>query len=287
MENISGLTHSLKPQIEAFLREDGLFFNDYYFSSLPHDKVDCSLNFKSDLTVAGLPYFFEVFQYLSHERIDYQKHLQWEGKNIQKDSHANLKFSLPFSVALTGERLALNLLQRASAVATYTKKFVEKAEKYKISILDTRKTTPGLRFLEKYAVRIGGGSNHRFAQTDLWMIKDNHKKFFGGLGPALKYFKSLGAFYMPVVVEIHNLQELEEAIHKKVQHVMLDNFSPEQVKSAIKIKPKFMSFEISGGIRLDNLDDYLIEGIDALSIGGLTFNPSPVDISLKFSKNLG
>jgi len=152
-----------------------------------------------------------------------------------------------------------------------------------IKILDTRKTTPGLRFLEKYAVRVGGGFNHRMGQTDTWMIKDNHKSFFGGLKGALEFFGKMGSFYNSVVVEIHNTSELEEAISHGVKHVMLDNFTPEQVSEAISLKRDSMTFEVSGGINLDNIKNYLISGVDGISIGKITYDAPSVDISLKFS----
>jgi nicotinate-nucleotide pyrophosphorylase (carboxylating) len=161
---------------------------------------------------------------------------------------------------------------------------VEKSEKYNIAILDTRKTLPGYRAFDKYAVRAGGGQNHRFGQADVWMAKDNHKAFFGGLRGAIDFFKSMGSFYAPVVVEIHDLAELKEAVKLGVRHVMLDNFSPTEVQAAIAEKSEGMTYEISGGITLESIEKYLIKGVDAISVGSLTYGAPPVDISFKYSR---
>jgi nicotinate-nucleotide pyrophosphorylase (carboxylating) len=273
---------SLKRQISLFLQEDDLERNFYYNSQLPQDRVICSLKLKDNLIVAGMPYFIEVFKQLGGE-LDSTLIEKWEGRRVSKGDSVVVEFSLPFSVALTGERVALNLLQRASAIATYTDKYVQKAKKYNIAIIDTRKTTPGLRALEKYAVRVGGGLNHRLGQTDMWMVKDNHKQFFGGVVEAVDFFRSVGGFYTPILVEIHDLGELAAAQKMNIRHVMLDNFSPDMIREAVKIK-RDMTYEVSGGIRLNNLDDYLIEGVDAISIGALTYDAPHVDISLKYKR---
>ena len=191
--------------------------------------------------------------------------------------------ALPFALAISGERVALNLLQRASSIATLTRRLVDKAQRRGIAILDTRKCTPGLRQLEKYAVYQGGGSNHRRGQTDAWMVKDNHKAFFGGLTPAVDFFRKQRAFYTPLIVEIDELSEIGEAVDLGIKHLMLDNFTPSQIHQALREKPRGVSFEVSGGITLDNIDHYLIEGLDAISLGGLTSAPPPVDISFKCS----
>lgn len=273
----------IRQDIEHFLQEDDLGRQHDYHLQLPEDKVQCSLKIKSDVLVAGLPHFFAVFDYLGAqlpEKIEYSIEGEWI---TEKENH-ELKFMLPFDVALNGERLALNLLAQASRIATFTKSFVDKAKKYHIAIMDTRKTTPGLRSLEKYAVRVGGGHNHRFGQSDLWMIKDNHKSFFGGLEGALKFFRARQNFYTPIVVEIHNIAELNQAIDLEVKHVMLDNFSVADVKKGIDMKLDGMSYEVSGGLSEETFEDYLIPGVDALSIGRLTYGAPPVDFSLKYKR---
>lgn len=279
------LEKSVKKSIDHFIREDDLDRNLLYISKLPTDMVSCKLKVKSDLVMAGLPFFFEVFTYLQGEPIYYQEAIsEYEGKFLKEKDHVQIEFDLPFSVALTGERLALNLLHRASSIATSTHYLCEKIKETKLKVLDTRKTTPGLRFLEKYAVTQGGGYNHRFGQADVFMIKDNHKNFFGGLAKAYEFFLSMNSFYNPVVAEIHSLDELKEAIELGIKHIMLDNFSPEDIKKAILIKEANMTYEVSGGIHKDNILNYALDGIDAVSTSSITAYPEKVDLSLKFNR---
>jgi len=284
--NTNGLLKaSIQSSLKSFFEEDDLSRNAFYIASLPTDKVLCELFVKSDLVLSGLPYFFESFQYLlGNDQINYDEFLKFEGQSFKKSTNALFTFELPFNVALTGERIGLNLLQHSSSISTYTKKYVDKAEKYRIKILDTRKTTPGLRALEKYSVRVGGGYNHRLGQTDVWMVKDNHKSFFGGVEKAIQFFKDQGGMYTPIELEVHNIDELKEAFQLGVIHIMLDNFSPELIKEAISLKQEGITYEVSGGVRLETLDNYLIEGVDAISVGALTYGAPPMDLSFKYSK---
>jgi nicotinate-nucleotide pyrophosphorylase (carboxylating) len=221
-----------------------------------------------------------TFKYLGSE-IDFSFLTQYEGTKLYP-TIIDFPEAIPFPMALSGERLALNLLQHASSIATWTDRHVQIANKKGIKILDTRKTTPGLRSLEKYAVRVGGGFNHRFGQTETWMIKDNHKSCLGGLEGALKFFNSQGAFYNNIVVEIHSLEELQAALNLGCVHLMLDNFRPDEIREAVRLKKTGMTFEVSGGLNLSTLEDYLIDGVDALSLGSLTYSAPRVDLSLKF-----
>lgn len=275
---------ALNSMYESFFQEDDLKRNFTYLSKLPNEIVQCSLKLKDDLVLAGLPFFFETFNYLLDSRIDYTKFMELEGHKFTKKENREIHFELPFNIVLTGERIALNLLQRCSSIASYTDQFVEKATKYNIEILDTRKTTPGHRALEKYGVQVGGGKNHRFGQVDSWMVKDNHKSFFGGLKEALNFFDSIHSFYTPVIVEIHSLEELQIGLELNIKHFMLDNFTPEQIKDAIKIKKEEITYEVSGGITLDSLNGFLIEGVDAISAGSITYNAPHKDISLKYKR---
>ncbi|MFT6633769.1 MAG: nicotinate-nucleotide pyrophosphorylase (carboxylating) [Bacteriovoracaceae bacterium] len=276
------LTEVYKEHFSLFFAEDDLSKNFSYLVTLPDENVRCSLKIKDDLILAGLPFFFETFNYLMNEKINYKEHLKYEGKRISKADEFSIEFSLPFNIALTGERIALNLLQRASSIATYTNKYVEKVGS--IKILDTRKTTPGLRFIEKYAVRQGGGHNHRFGQMDSWMVKDNHKEVFGGVENAINYFQGLNTFYQPIIVEIHDLNELKTAYSAGAKHFLLDNFTPEKIREAVKIKEPGMTYEVSGGVTIGNIESYLMDGIDAFSSGSITYNAPHVDLSLKFKR---
>jgi len=272
------LEKGLEADLKRFFEEDNLQGNAYYLQQLPETVVECQLKIKSDLLLCGLPYFVEAFNFIG-ANLDYKNFKKYEGKYLSKGEI--ISFSLPFSIALTGERIALNLLQRASAVATITSQFVQKAAPHNIRILDTRKTTPGLRSLEKYAVRVGGGFNHRFSQADVWMIKDNHKTFFGGLGPAWDFFQKMQTHYQGIIVEIHSIEELSLAVDLGVKHVMLDNFSLADIKKASLLKKAGMTFEISGGVTLNNCEQYFAQGIDAISIGALTHSAPHVDLSMK------
>lgn len=275
---------ALNTMFETFFQEDDLSRNFAYISKLPADHVKCTLKLKDDMILAGLPFFFETFNYLLNQDMGYDRFNEYEGKRVFKKDKTELTFELPFNVVLTGERIALNLLQRCSSIATYTNQFVQKAQKHNIAILDTRKTTPGHRALEKYGVQVGGGKNHRFGQVDSWMVKDNHKSFFGGLKEALNYFESINSFYTPVIVEIHSLEELQEGFELNIKHFMLDNFSPEEIKQAVAMKKEGITYEVSGGIRLETLEDFLIEGVDAISTGSITYNAPHRDISLKYKR---
>ncbi|MBC7538811.1 MAG: carboxylating nicotinate-nucleotide diphosphorylase [Bacteriovorax sp.] len=276
------LEKGLEADLARFFEEDDLQGNAYYLRELPETAVECQLKIKSDLILCGLPYFVAAFNYLGGN-LKYEAFKKYEGKKLAKGEI--IPFSLPFSIALTGERIALNLLQRGSAVATFTGKFTDKALPHNVKILDTRKTTPGLRSLEKYAVRVGGGFNHRFSQADVWMIKDNHKTFFGGLKPAWDFFQKMHTHYQGIVVEIHSIDEFKLAIELGVKHVMLDNFSLEGIKKAIDFKKDGMTIEISGGVNLENCEQYFIKGVDAISIGALTHSAPHIDLSMKI-KNL-
>jgi len=274
---------SLKEDIAHYFKEDDLARNLFYLEKLPEEKVDCNLFIKSDMVLAGLPWFQGTFEYLGEKGFASEALKSFEGRALKKGSVIPLG-ELPFSKALTGERIALNLLQRASNIATFTYAFVEKAQRFDIKILDTRKTTPGLRSLEKYAVRVGGGYNHRLGQTDMWMVKDNHKTFFGGVKGAIDFFKSVGAFYTPIELEVHNEDEFFLALSEGVNHIMLDNFSPDQVRKVIQKKTPGTTVEISGGVTLEKLENYLIPGVDAISVGALTYGAPPVDISFKYQR---
>ena len=261
-----------------FFAEDDLQGNAFYFNQLPTDEVECILKIKSDVRLSGLPYFIGAFNYLG-AKLDYKNFEKYEGKNFK--ANEVITFQLPFSIALSGERIALNLLQQATRISTFTEKFVAIAANRNTKILDTRKTTPGLRQLEKYAVRIGGAYNHRFSQADAWMIKDNHKAFFGGLEGAWKYFQSMQTFYQNIIVEIHSLEELSLAFDLGVKNVMLDNFSKENLQKAIEMKKNGVTYEVSGGVKLETLSDFLLEGIDVISVGALTHSAPHIDLSMK------
>ena len=182
---------------------------------------------------------------------------------------------------LTAERTALNLLARLSAVATLTAQFVAAIEGTRAQIIDTRKTTPGLRMLEKAAVRIGGGGNHRFGLDDGILIKDNHVRAAGGVGEAVKKARNAAPQGLVVEVEVTTLEELDEALEAGAQAVLLDNMAPATVKEAVSRVGGRAVLEASGGINLGNVRSYADAGVDLISIGALTHSAGSVDVSLE------
>ena len=178
---------------------------------------------------------------------------------------------------LKAERTALNFIQRMCGIATLTRKFVEKVKGTGVRIMDTRKTTPLLRLLEKYAVKAGGGENHRFDLEEMVIIKENHIKAVGSFREAIKRAKASKKF---IEVEVTNLEELKMALEEGVDRVMLDNFSLEDIKKAVEIAKGKVELEASGGVTLDNVREIALAGVDMISVGALTHSFKSADISL-------
>lgn len=185
---------------------------------------------------------------------------------------------------LQTERIMLNIMQRMSGIATITAKYQQRLEGLKTKVLDTRKTTPGLRMLEKEAVRIGGGSNHRIGLFDMILIKDNHVDFAGGIKEAVtsakKYCKETGRD-LKIEIEVRNTEEIKQALEVGVDRIMLDNFSPERTRDAVKLINGAVEIESSGGITIDTLREYGECGVDYISVGALTHSVKGLDMSFK------
>jgi len=184
---------------------------------------------------------------------------------------------------LTGERVGLNLMQHLSGVATKTREAVDAVEGYKAKIADTRKTTPGMRTLEKYAVRCGGGTNHRFNLADGVLIKDNHIVVAGSITNAVNSVRSKAPHTLKIEVEVENFDQLNEAIDAKADIIMLDNMTNEMMAEAVKIVDGRAVTEASGNMGEKNLADVAASGVDIISIGALTHSVKALDISLKFT----
>jgi nicotinate-nucleotide pyrophosphorylase (carboxylating) len=269
-------------ELDAWLREDGWGEVHSYWSALPQTPVRAVLKIKSPMVLAGLEWFEAVFKRVDPSvgaKLEFLKN--YEGKYFPEKMEITFPQPLSWSTAISSERLALNLIHRASSVATATRELVEIARPHGIQILDTRKTTPGLRELEKYAVRVGGGANHRFTQTDCFMIKDNHKELMGLKG-AVEFFKNLNQPYKTLITEIHSLSDLETARSLGLRFFMLDNFSSRDLSEACVSKRHGEFFEVSGGINKTTISKFLVKGVDALSVGKITQFPDAVDISFKF-----
>jgi nicotinate-nucleotide pyrophosphorylase (carboxylating) len=180
---------------------------------------------------------------------------------------------------LGAERVALNLLGRLSGIATLTRRFVEAVEGSGVAVLDTRKTTPGLRILEKYAVQIGGGVNHRFGLFDAVLVKDNHLRLAGGVAEAVRRLRSSAS--LPLEVEADTHEQVEQALGLGVERILLDNMSPSEVATAVELVAARAQLEVSGGVTLDNVRAYAETGVNAISIGALTHSARSLDVSLE------
>ena len=186
---------------------------------------------------------------------------------------------------LTTERLVLNFMQRMSGIATQTNKIVSLIDGCSTKLLDTRKTTPGIRYMEKWAVRIGGGYNHRFALYDMVMLKDNHIDYAGGIEQAISrtqnYLKANNKV-LKIEVEVRNEQELKEVLRVGgVQRIMLDNFTPDEIRSVLPLIPAEYETEASGGITMETIRSYAETGVQFISVGALTHSVKSLDLSLK------
>lgn len=186
---------------------------------------------------------------------------------------------------LKAERLVLNCMQRMSGIATKTHQIVQLVKGSGVKLLDTRKTTPGLRYLEKWAVRIGGGVNHRFGLYDMILIKDNHVDYAGGIKQAIKTARQYLQDQhknLQIEIEVRNMNELQQVIDEGgADRILLDNFSPQQLKEAVKLLDKRYVTEASGGITLENIAEYAATGVDYISSGALTHSVKSLDLSLK------
>lgn len=235
---------------------------------------------KEDGVICGLEVASMAFYHINQD-VEF-KPLVGEGSKSNKgDVIAEVSGDL--ASILTAERVALNLLQRLSGIATKTRTFVQEIEGFNTTILDTRKTTPGLRALEKYAVRIGGGQNHRFGLFDGILIKDNHIKAAGGISNALELLNRTSPHYLAVEVEVETLDELREALDHNVPAILLDNMSTSEMAEAVKITAGQAKLEASGNMTLERLKEVASTGVDYISAGALTHSVKALDISLKVS----
>ena len=187
----------------------------------------------------------------------------------------------PMHVLLTAERTALNLLQRLSGIATMTRRYVDAIGTSPAHVVDTRKTTPGLRTLEKYAVRVGGGSNHRAGLDDGILIKDNHIASAGNVAEAVTRARASVPHGLKVEVEVQDLEQLDEAISAGAEAILLDNMSPQMVREAVTRAGGKALLEASGGITLETVSEYAKTGVDLISVGALTHSVRAIDLSLE------
>ena len=234
---------------------------------------------KEDGVLCGMPVVRAVFDELDPD-IKLDVHFE-EGQSFKRGDVLAEVCGNARSV-LTGERVGLNLLQHMSAVATATSRAVKDVAVYKAKITDTRKTTPGLRYLEKLAVRVGGGTNHRFNLSDGVLIKDNHIVAAGGITAAIKAARASVPHTLKIEVEVENFEELDEALAAGADIIMLDNMSCPDMKKAVDIVSGRAVLEASGNMGDRDLKEVAATGVDIISIGALTHSVKALDISLKF-----
>ena len=233
---------------------------------------------KQDGVVAGLDVFRRVFEILDENvKIDFYCK---DGDEVKKGELMGVVTG-DIRALLSGERVALNYLQRMSGIATYTHSVVKLLEGTKTKLLDTRKTTPNMRIFEKYAVRVGGGYNHRYNLSDGVLLKDNHIGAAGSVTKAVQMAKEYAPFVRKIEVEVENLDMVREAADAGADIIMLDNMSPEDMKEAIRIIDGRAETECSGNVTKENIDRLTSLGVDYISSGALTHSAPVLDISLK------
>jgi len=270
--------------IEAALQEDLPQGDITSESIIPDDSRSRAIILaKEDGILAGMDVASRVF-----EKIDPDVEFKREKDDRQKFSKGETLAELEGSSIsiLKGERTALNFLQRMSGIATTTGRFVEALKGTRTKILDTRKTTPGLRNLEKYAVKMGGGQNHRRNLSEMVLIKDNHLKLVGSISEAVKRAKERVAPGIKVEVEATCLTEVQEAVRSGADMVMLDNMSMGKMKEVVKWVEGRIPLEVSGSVTLSKIKEIAALGIDFISVGSLTHSYRSVDISMEFLEEL-
>ena len=235
---------------------------------------------QESIVLAGLFIFKKVFLELNRE-IEFETYYD-EGESIPAGKNICLIKGQLLSI-LKAERTALNLLQRMSGIASLTKKYVEKVEPFGVKILDTRKTAPGLRWIDKYAVRTGGGFNHRFGLFDGILIKDNHIAAGGSIRRAVDLAGKGNPNNLKIEVEVETLAEAEEALQAGADILLLDNMTVTQMKEIVRVINGRVMLEASGGITLDTIKDVAKTGVNTISIGALTHSAKAADLSLEIS----
>jgi nicotinate-nucleotide pyrophosphorylase (carboxylating) len=231
---------------------------------------------KEEGVIAGIPVAEMVFKKFD-PNIDWKVILP-DGSKVQPGD-VIVEFTGNYRALLTGERKALNFLQRLSGIATYANKCMKEIEGHKVDILDTRKTLPGYRHLDKYAVRMGGASNHRFGLYDMVMIKDNHIQVAGGIIKAVEAIRSKVPKSIKIEVETSNLEQVREALEADVDIIMLDNMSSKMMREAVVLINKKSKIEASGNMTLKRIRKVAATGVDYISIGALTHSVKALDIS--------
>lgn len=249
-------------------------------ATIPVDQTACcTINARQAGILSGIP-LLNMTALLVDENLQVITHLS-DGAAL-KPGTAVAQFSGPLRSILTAERTALNFMGHMSGIATLTAAFVAQTDGCKAQICDTRKTTPGLRAIEKYAVACGGGANHRFGLDDAILIKDNHIAGAGSIGGAIERARAFAGHMIKIEVEVDTLDQLEEALDHKFDAVLLDNMSPDQLKKAVALVDGRITTEASGGVDLNTVRAIAQSGVDLISVGALTHSAPSLDLGLDF-----
>ena len=278
------LNEQAKKLIQLSLQEDIGNGDHSSLSCIPTDVMgEMKLLVKEDGILCGVDVAREVLRQVD-ETIQMECFKQ-DGDVIRKGDVV-FKLQGPAVSMLTAERNVLNYMQRMSGIATTTHEYVEMVKDTHVTLLDTRKTTPNMRIFEKYAVKVGGASNHRFGLYDMMMLKDNHIDFAGGIEKAIdaanEYQRAHG-LNLKIEIETRSLDDVHRVIaHGGVHRIMFDNFSPELIVEGVKLVDHRYETEASGGIVKETLRDYALTGVDFISVGAFTHHISSLDLSLKF-----
>ncbi|MBX7227008.1 MAG: carboxylating nicotinate-nucleotide diphosphorylase [Chitinophagales bacterium] len=274
---------ALKQFIVSALQEDIQDGDHTSLACIPVSVLgSAQLKVKADGIICGIPVAKTVFELVDPDLEMFD--IIEEGSKVK---YGDIAFHVKGSAnaILQAERVALNLMQRMSGIATLTSQYVTAIEGTRSKVIDTRKTTPNLRFLEKYAVTIGGGANHRMGLYDMIMIKDNHIDFCGGISKALdaaNAYLEKNNLHLKIEIETRNIEEVKQVIqHGKADRIMLDNYTPEQMKPAVELIGGRFETEASGGINLQTIRSYAETGVDFISVGALTHSAVAFDLSLK------
>jgi nicotinate-nucleotide pyrophosphorylase (carboxylating) len=266
--------------IEAALTEDMPQGDINSESVIPADsESEAIILAKEEGVLAGINVAERVFHKIDPSAV-FEKKIN-DGQKFKKDQTL-ATIQGPSISLLKGERTALNFLQRMSGIATTTQKFVRALQGTKTKILDTRKTTPGLRSLEKYAVKMGGGGNHRFNLSEMVLIKDNHLRVVGSISQAVKSAKERIKPGVRVEVEATSIEEVQEAVRSGADMIMLDNMSEDAMKEVVKRVKGKVPLEVSGKVSLSRVKEIASLGVDFISVGSLTHSYKSVDISIEF-----
>ena len=282
MTDFNGRLHQL---IDGALQEDIGDGDHSTLCCIPADvQGKAVLKIKQEGILAGVDIAERIFKYKKPTAVF--RRLKSDGEEMKMGDVA-FEVETQVHAILQLERLVLNCMQRMSGIATLTRQYTERLKGYKTRLLDTRKTTPNFRLLEKEAVRIGGGLNHRFGLFDMIMLKDNHIDFCGGIEEAILRAYDYVQRYRPdlkIEVETRSLEDVSRALKAgkgKIHRLMLDNFQPGQIREALKLIGGELETEASGGIHLDTIEEYAATGVDYVSVGGLIHQARSLDLSLK------